>query len=82
MNIKHHPLFKKKQQKTASSYATIVTFFAFKSCTSTIHENHSIQQLCSKQLYSHVWTISLIVEPFFHIFSADGVIKTCVCISI
>ena len=43
-------------------------FFTLKTCRSIIHEKHSIQQFCSKQLHSHVWTISLIMEPFSHIF--------------
>jgi len=43
-----------------------LVFFTFKTCTSTIHEHHSIQQLCIKQLHSHVWTIFLIIVIHNH----------------
>jgi len=35
-----------------------------------IHEKHSIQQLCSKQPQSHIWTCSLIYGTLFPYFNA------------
>jgi len=45
----------------------------------TLVDIDSIQQLCSKQLHWHVWTISLIMESFSHIFSVGGG-HTSVCL--
>ena len=42
------------------------TLIVLKTCTSTLHEKRSIQQLCSTQ-QSNVRTISLVKEPLSHI---------------
>ena len=67
MNIKYQPLLKKITEHCIKLRYRCNGFFTFKTCTLTILENHSIQHLCSKQLQSHVWTISLVMEslPIF-----------------
>jgi len=67
ITIKHQLLLTKLTENCIKLRYRCNVFVTLKTCTSTIHEKHSIQQQCSKQLHSHVWTISLIMEPFPHI---------------
>ena len=55
-------------------------FFTMSTCTSAMYLKHSIQQLGSKQLQSHVFTIPFIVELISHIFI--GNVQTCVLMPI
>jgi len=77
MNNKHQPLLKNITENSIKIRYRCNVFYV-ENVHVNITQKHSIQQRCSKQLHSHVWTFFFIMEPFPHILSAGRVIQVCV----